>query len=310
MARTTTVHLLTGDYPDRLDAARRAAEAAAKDEAPRTMLDEDPYMVLVEEYEALKAEALEAGTTVEFEAVGRKTWRELKEKHPPAHRRGRGPRGRERRPFGRRGHRWRRGRPRVRLAQLRRSSPAAPRSTSGPTCFLRVSGRPRHQGVGDRQRGAPGPKRSSALADEERRLELRVAHYWRLTPGEFRALPDDEQDEMTFYVTELCPDCGNLRSVCSDRTRRQVVPAAHRLLRDGGARSGWRDGPRQARHAGAEDDGRRTPRTAGACGRRSTTSRPTTTSRARYASSVAAAPQRARPARPGRTGPRRATRPA
>jgi hypothetical protein len=83
MARTTTVHLLTGDYPDRLDAARRAAEAAGKDEAPRAMLEADPYEVLVGEYEALKAEALEAGTTVNLAAVGRKTWRALKEKHPP-----------------------------------------------------------------------------------------------------------------------------------------------------------------------------------------------------------------------------------
>lgn len=83
MARTTTVHLLTGDYPDRLDAARRAAEAAAKDDAPTTMLEADPYTELVAEYEALKAEAIEAGTTVHLASVGRKTWRGLKEKHPP-----------------------------------------------------------------------------------------------------------------------------------------------------------------------------------------------------------------------------------
>lgn len=34
----------------------------------------------------------------------------------------------------------------------------------------------------------------------------------------FRALPEAEQDKMTAYVTELCPNCGNLRSVCSDPT--------------------------------------------------------------------------------------------
>jgi hypothetical protein len=34
----------------------------------------------------------------------------------------------------------------------------------------------------------------------------------------FRALPDAEQDEMTDFVTEVCRDCGNLRSVCSDPT--------------------------------------------------------------------------------------------
>ena len=39
---------------------------------------------------------------------------------------------------------------------------------------------------------------------------------WRLTPEEFRAKPDVEQEEMTAYVTEVCDRCGNLRSVCSD----------------------------------------------------------------------------------------------
>jgi hypothetical protein len=34
----------------------------------------------------------------------------------------------------------------------------------------------------------------------------------------FRALPDAEQDEMTDFVTEVCRECGNLRSVCSDPT--------------------------------------------------------------------------------------------
>lgn len=29
-------------------------------------------------------------------------------------------------------------------------------------------------------------------------------------------LDEGEQDEMTFYVTEVCRDCGNLKSVCSD----------------------------------------------------------------------------------------------
>lgn len=82
MARTTVVHLLTGDYPDRLEAAVRSAQAASKDEAPRTALEADPYESLVAEYEALRAEALEAGTTINLAAVGRKTWRALKEKHP------------------------------------------------------------------------------------------------------------------------------------------------------------------------------------------------------------------------------------
>lgn len=83
MARTTVVHLLTGDYPDRLDVAKRAAEAAARNDAPTTMLEADPYEELSAEYDALKAEAIEAGITVNLTAVGRKTWRALKEKHPP-----------------------------------------------------------------------------------------------------------------------------------------------------------------------------------------------------------------------------------
>lgn len=37
-----------------------------------------------------------------------------------------------------------------------------------------------------------------------------------MLPEEFRALPEDQQDEMTEYVFEVCPDCGNLRSVCSN----------------------------------------------------------------------------------------------
>lgn len=82
MARTTTVHLLTGDYPDRLDALWRAANAALDDKAPRTALEEDPYVVLKAEYDALKAEALVEATSVTLTAVGRKAWRTLKGKHP------------------------------------------------------------------------------------------------------------------------------------------------------------------------------------------------------------------------------------
>lgn len=83
MARTTTVHLLTGDYPDRLEALALSAQAAAQDKTPRTALEADPYEALAEEYRTLKAEAIEAGTTVHLAAVGRRTWRGLKEKHPP-----------------------------------------------------------------------------------------------------------------------------------------------------------------------------------------------------------------------------------
>lgn len=83
MARTTTVHLLTGDYADRLNDLWSAAQSALDDKTPRTMMDVDPYETLEGEYKALKAEAIEAGITVTLTAVGRRVWRNLKEKHPP-----------------------------------------------------------------------------------------------------------------------------------------------------------------------------------------------------------------------------------
>jgi hypothetical protein len=83
MPRTTTVHLLTGDYPDRLADLATAARAALDDESPRAMLDQHPYEALAEQHKALRAEAIEAGTTVNLAALGRTTWRNLKEKHPP-----------------------------------------------------------------------------------------------------------------------------------------------------------------------------------------------------------------------------------
>lgn len=83
MPRTTTVHLLTGDYADRLAAIGIQAEAALKDTTPLTAAETHPYEALKADYDALKAEALEKATSVTLTAVGRKKWRELKEKHPP-----------------------------------------------------------------------------------------------------------------------------------------------------------------------------------------------------------------------------------
>lgn len=40
-----------------------------------------------------------------------------------------------------------------------------------------------------------------------------------MSPSAFRALPESDQDEMIAYVTEICRDCGNLKSVCSDPER-------------------------------------------------------------------------------------------
>lgn len=83
MTQTATINLLTGDYPDRLNQAWAAAQAALKDESPKTLADGDPYGTLKDEYEALKAEAIAAGKTVKIKAVGRREWRRLKLEHPP-----------------------------------------------------------------------------------------------------------------------------------------------------------------------------------------------------------------------------------
>jgi hypothetical protein len=40
-----------------------------------------------------------------------------------------------------------------------------------------------------------------------------------MSPGQFRALPEDEQQEILDYQREVCPSCGNLRSVCEDPDR-------------------------------------------------------------------------------------------
>lgn len=58
-------------------------------------------------------------------------------------------------------------------------------------------------------------------------MEVRVAHHWRLTPEEFRAKSESEQDEMTALLTEVCGSCGNLKSVCSD-PERPFYPQQHR----------------------------------------------------------------------------------
>ena len=83
MAQSTTIHLLTGDYVDRLNELYAAAQAAKDDEAPRTLGEEHPYDVLAREYAELKAESERDGITVGLEAVGRKAWREIRGAHPP-----------------------------------------------------------------------------------------------------------------------------------------------------------------------------------------------------------------------------------
>jgi hypothetical protein len=94
MARATrTLLLLGGDYAERLDrlydAIQEAQNDAPDDEGgvPRTMMEQDPVAELSEEYEALKAEAeaeaREGRREVKMLAVGRRQWREFREKYPP-----------------------------------------------------------------------------------------------------------------------------------------------------------------------------------------------------------------------------------
>lgn len=83
MPRTMTVHLLTGDYADRLNQKWAEAQAALDDKTPATALEGDSYARIEAEYKALKNEALEAGITVNLAAVGRSVWRSLKVKFPP-----------------------------------------------------------------------------------------------------------------------------------------------------------------------------------------------------------------------------------
>lgn len=88
---TSTLLLLGGDYGDRLNrlyAAIQEAQQDEQDEAPRTMMEaDDPVRELSEEYQALKAEAeaeaRESRREVKMLAIGRRQWRELKEKYPP-----------------------------------------------------------------------------------------------------------------------------------------------------------------------------------------------------------------------------------
>lgn len=83
MARSLTVHLLTGDYSDRLDALWAEVNRALDDKTPRTMAEEDPAVALGADYKALREEALAQATTVTLTSVSRRVWRELKAKYPP-----------------------------------------------------------------------------------------------------------------------------------------------------------------------------------------------------------------------------------
>ncbi|MFT3871064.1 MAG: hypothetical protein QM714_00225 [Nocardioides sp.] len=69
-------------------------------------------------------------------------------------------------------------------------------------------------GVG--QRVAIRPKIAARLADPERLFELSTAKAWGYGIEEWEALPDEKRDELLEYERQICPRCGNLRSVCSN----------------------------------------------------------------------------------------------
>lgn len=84
MPRTDTFLLLSGDYAQRLDAlGAEFDKAVEKAQTSRRLTDPTWVEQVRADYEALKAEAEAAGTRIVLEAIGRKTWRDLKAKHPP-----------------------------------------------------------------------------------------------------------------------------------------------------------------------------------------------------------------------------------
>lgn len=91
MSQTTTITLLTGDYADRLaeafDAVQHALKAEERQDSDSLLAGEEPDSVrLTRAYNDLNAEAKKASAKakrdVTLRAIGRSTWRQLKEKHP------------------------------------------------------------------------------------------------------------------------------------------------------------------------------------------------------------------------------------
>lgn len=85
--RTASIPIYQGDAPDRLQRLKEkidAAEAAEKDAGPRMMADDVPESAgLREQYAALLPEAEADAVWVKLRNLGRRTWREFVDKHPP-----------------------------------------------------------------------------------------------------------------------------------------------------------------------------------------------------------------------------------
>lgn len=75
-----------------------------------------------------------------------------------------------------------------------------------------------------------------------------------MIPEDFRALPDEQQQEMTDYLTELCPSCGNLKSVCSDPAYRGFPQRTH-CYASAGREQMWRRTRKVFGHPAPDDPG-------------------------------------------------------
>lgn len=90
MSQTTTITLLTEDYADRLaeqlEVVKRA-EAAEEESGSQLAGEASAVEEAIAEFNALNVEAKKASAKakrdVTLRAIGRSTWRKLKEKHPP-----------------------------------------------------------------------------------------------------------------------------------------------------------------------------------------------------------------------------------
>lgn len=80
--RTEEHFIWTGDYATRLSRLHAAAEAARDDKTPLLAGEEHPYDELAKEYEALKAEADEAGLRLILRGLRDDEWDDLVDAHP------------------------------------------------------------------------------------------------------------------------------------------------------------------------------------------------------------------------------------
>lgn len=84
--RVKTVHIYQGDYDDRIAELKERIETAQQQAAgagPRLLSDPLPAADLIAEHDALVAEAKAEAITVKVRNLGRRSYHELKVKHPP-----------------------------------------------------------------------------------------------------------------------------------------------------------------------------------------------------------------------------------